>query len=156
MGSSQPHRTRINNEEVPAWTRGRAIDGYIEHPERGLIMHPSFFDDEGALCEADIRCTCSFRNCFETRVVMAVRSKVHHKISYREAELVWDVSRSTIQRRHMNMERRGKSDIVFLLVQLPKADRRGKRGGGGGGGGGAGGGGRGGGRGGRTFERVGQ
>lgn len=98
-------------------------EGYIRHPEIGWLPHPSFYQDSGIsnkLCKTlDI---CKKGNhtmdCKETRLRMAAyyyirAEKNGQALSYRELEMLWGVSRSTIQRR--KRELMGKSNINFLI-----------------------------------------
>lgn len=116
---------------IPAWASATPVLGYIMHPVAGLVMHPSFYDNrhliefstqpryiydgevDGPLCPVGMKCD-HVKNCFEVRVRMAVFAYQRHHISFRDAEYIWSVSRSTIQRRKAAMEKQ--SPIIFLIT----------------------------------------
>lgn len=82
-------------------------------------MHPSFFDDgEFSLCSYNERCVHE-RDCAQTRLNMAALSYMRNrnKTTYRDLELVWGVSRSTIQRKVSEVEERKKPDLQFIVNQ---------------------------------------
>ena len=122
---------READETIPAWARAKPLDGYIKHPVAGYVLHPSFYNNfhlqdcnlianhlhdgevDDPLCSPGKHCI-HVRDCFEVRVRMAVLSYLQHNISYRDAEYIWGVSRSTIQRRKAMLEE--VSPIIFLLI----------------------------------------
>lgn len=100
------------------WLQNEVQRGYIKHPDAGWIMHPSYYDDETPLCATDAECRHK-RDCKEVRIRMAVYCYIRAErnktpLSYREVELLWGVSRSTIQRRKVIMG--AKSKVLFLLT----------------------------------------
>lgn len=117
-------------KRVSTWSFS-PIKGYIMHPTAGLLMHPSFYthtpkevhsgvmyepEVDDPLCAPSAQCHHE-RDCFEMRVAMAVMA--HRRgASYRDAEVIWGVSRSTIQRRRVKM--RGRSAIHFLVTPMRK------------------------------------
>lgn len=103
-------------------------NGYIKHPTAGWIMHPSYFKDEESLCKANDICAHD-RDCKELRIRMAVFSYIRSEqrktpLSYREVELLWSVSRSTVQRRKISMV---KQSNVYFLVTPTKHRAKGNR-----------------------------
>ena len=122
---------READESIPAWAQAKPLDGYIKHPVAGYVMHPSFYNNfhlqdcnliakhlhdgevDDPLCSPRKQCI-HVRDCFEIRVRMAVLSYLQNNISYRDAEYIWGVSRSTIQRRKAMLEE--VSPLIFLLI----------------------------------------
>lgn len=113
---------RIGNEgregKLAEWATRDATNGYIEHPEAGPMMHPSFYDN---LCPYPGHCIHD-NVCWEIRVLMAVRNYnlSPSKTTYRDQELIWGVSRSTIQRKKVQFDKRaklhsGSTDFPFIL-----------------------------------------
>lgn len=114
-------RRRIDNRKLGAdsfsWISNPPEAGYIQHPDAKLLIHPSFFSEEGfELCRYNDRCIHE-RNCGETRIRMAAMSYLRHKdcTTYRDLELIWGVSRSTIQRKTNEIQTKKLSDLIFLL-----------------------------------------
>lgn len=100
-----------------SWVNNEPVQGYIEHPDAKWLMHPSFFDDgEFSLCLYNERCVHE-RDCAQTRLNMAAMSYLRNRYTttYRDLELVWGVSRSTIQRKVSEIEETKKADLQFIL-----------------------------------------
>lgn len=126
IDSPSSNRVNIKNIKksrfVYAWLNSSIENGYIFHPKAGWIIHPSFYDEDGPLCHAKSICTHQ-RDCKEVRMRMAVYQYIRAEernmpLSYREVELLWGVSHSTVQRRKLVME--SKSDIFFLMTPFKK------------------------------------
>lgn len=105
-----------------AWLRNPVESGYIYHPKAGWIIHPSYYDDEQPLCDSKSVCI-HHRDCKEVRMRMAVYQYIRAEerktpLSYREVELLWGVSHSTVQRRKTSMQQR--SDVMFLVTPVKK------------------------------------
>lgn len=104
------------------WLKNPVENGYIQHPRAGWIIHPSFYDEDEPLCDAKGVCTHR-RDCKEVRMRMAVFQYIRAEerktpLSYREVELLWGVSHSTVQRRKVFMQ--VKSDVLFLITPYKK------------------------------------
>lgn len=109
-----------------AWLNNTVENGYIYHPRAGWIIHPSFYDEDEPLCDAKAVCRHE-RDCKEIRMRMAVFAYIRAEqrntpLSYREVELLWGVSHSTVQRRKLFMELQ--SDVWFLMTPMKKVWRR--------------------------------
>lgn len=114
-------RRRIDNRKQGSdsfsWISNPPEAGYIRHPDAKFLIHPSFFSEEGfELCGYNDRCVHD-RNCAETRIRMAAMSYLRHKdcTTFRDLELIWGVSRSTIQRKTNEIQTKKLSDLIFLL-----------------------------------------
>lgn len=121
MKKSAERRRRIDNRKQGtnsfSWILNKPEHGYIRHPDAKLLIHPSFFREDGfELCAYNDRCTHE-RNCGETRIRMAAMSYLRNKntTTYRDLELIWGVSRSTIQRKTNDIQSKKQSDLIFLL-----------------------------------------
>lgn len=105
-----------------SWLNNRVENGYILHPKAGWIIHPSFYDEDKPLCDAKSVCVHQ-RDCKEVRMRMAVYQYIRAEqkntpLSYREVELLWGVSHSTVQRRKMFMQ--AQSNVLFLITPFKK------------------------------------
>lgn len=120
--SKRPRCSGNGERSAYAWLKNPVENGYIRHPRAGWIIHPSFYDDEEPLCGAKSVCGHR-RDCKEVRMRMAVFQYIRAEerntpLSYREVELLWGVSHSTVQRRKVFMQ--VKSDVLFLLTPYKK------------------------------------
>lgn len=121
MKKSVERRRRIENRKQGtdsfSWISNPPEAGYIRHPDAKLLIHPSFFNEDGfELCGYNERCMHE-RNCGETRIRIAAMTYIRHKdcTTYRDLELIWGVSRSTIQRKTSEIHTKKLSDLIFLL-----------------------------------------
>lgn len=102
-----------------SWLNKPCIEnGYIFHPKAGWIIHPSYYNDDEPLCNPKHPCHHK-RDCKEVRMRMAVYQYIRAEqtntaLSYREVELLWGVSHSTVQRRKLSMQ--SQSDVFFLMT----------------------------------------
>lgn len=92
-------------------------------------MTPSFFMESlGRMCEFGEECGHEV-NCGVSRLRNAVfvYLRTGGKASYRDLEMVWGVSRSTIQRESVRLQ--GKSDLYFLVDGMgdEEGGRRGEK-----------------------------
>lgn len=111
-----------DSKSAYSWLSNTVENGYIYHPRAGWIIHPSFYDDDEPLCDAKAICRHE-RDCKEIRMRMAVFAYIRAEqrntpLSYREVELLWGVSHSTVQRRKLFMELQ--SDVWFLMTPMKK------------------------------------
>lgn len=100
-----------------SWARKAPRNGYIQHPDAKWLMHPSFFNDgDHKLCQYGKRCMHE-RDCSELRVNMATLSYLRNRkyTSFRDMELIWGVSRPTIQRKARSVLETKQSDFKFIL-----------------------------------------
>lgn len=114
-------RIRIGGRKVGKdaflWAKNQPYNGYIKHPDAKWLMHPSFFENnKHKLCPFNGRCTHK-KDCGQLRLNMAAMSYIRNKncTSFRDMEIIWGVSRSTIQRRARSIKRNKESDITVLL-----------------------------------------
>lgn len=123
-------RNRIEKakEDNSSWIDDPPENGYIRHPDAKWLMHPSFFDNDHPLCPYSSPCIHE-RDCRSTRVLMATLSYIRNEkyTTYRDLELIWGVSRSTIQRKRKKIEGTKSKDRSFLLYEYrskgPSADK---------------------------------
>lgn len=115
----------MKNGTATDWAKKKPVDGYLDHPEAGPMMHPSFYEH---LCPYLTTCKhCPI--CSDTRVLMAIRNynRFPSMTTYRDQEIIWGVSRSTIQRKKVLLDERskngyGKADLPFLLCNFLISD----------------------------------
>lgn len=122
LNSDESEVNLSENKSVYSWLSNPVENGYIQHPKAGWLIHPSFYDDDDPLCDAKRTCRHR-RDCKEVRMRMAVfqylrAEQQNTPLSYREVELLWGVSHSTVQRRKLYMEL--KSDVWFLMTPFKR------------------------------------
>lgn len=90
------------------------IDGYVNIPDTGWVMHPKFFETIKPLC--DYRRICKHgKKCAETRLSMAVHGHMRTGMPLRRLAKLWGVPRANISRRKVEIENRKRSDMALIL-----------------------------------------